>query len=131
MVEIKELFKNRLDKALEYNNMKPADLAKKTGISEATISQYRSGYSKPKDKRLIIIANALHVDPTWLMGLDVPMKKETVVDGSTLSPDEADLLSNYQKLNANGKDKAQEYVSDLADQKKYTEDTGLSSARAG
>lgn len=77
MVKIKEEFKNRLDKALEYNNMKPVDLARLTNLSESTISQYRSGYSKPKDKRLVEIANALHVDPTWLMGVDVPMQSSS------------------------------------------------------
>lgn len=74
MVEIKEEFKQRLDTALAVNNMKPVDLARATGISESTISQYRSGYSKPKDKRLVKIANVLHVDPAWLMGVDVSMR---------------------------------------------------------
>ena len=82
MVEIKEEFRNRLEAALAHNNMKPVDLAKATGISESTISQYRSGYSKPKDKRLVVIANALHVDPTWLMGIDVPMKPTPVYEAA-------------------------------------------------
>lgn len=77
MVEIKEEFKKRLEKALELADMKPVDLARVTGISEATISQYRSGYSKPKDKRLVDIANALRVNPAWLMGVDVPMRGDT------------------------------------------------------
>lgn len=76
MVEIKEPFKARLEKALEYRKMKPVELAKKTNISEAKISQYRSGYSKPKNQRLVLIANALKVDPSWLMGVDVPMIKD-------------------------------------------------------
>lgn len=79
MVEIKESFKTRLEKALEYRQVKPVDLSRVTGISESTISQYRSGYSKPKDERLVIIANALHVDPAWLMGIDVPMVKKSFV----------------------------------------------------
>ena len=80
MVEIKEEFKKRLEKALTQNNMKPVELSRATGISEATISQYRSGYSKPKDKRLVLIANALHVDPAWLMGVDVPMSPSPVYE---------------------------------------------------
>lgn len=75
MLVINETFSERLDKALAYRNMKPVDLAKLTGISESTISQYRSGYAKPKEKRLVVIANALRVDPSWLMGIDVPMSK--------------------------------------------------------
>ena len=70
MIEIKESFRKRLEIALSVRGIKPVDLAKKTGISESTISQYRSGYSKPKEARLVVIANALGVDPAWLMGLD-------------------------------------------------------------
>ena len=76
MVEITEEFKVRFNRAIERKNIKPADLSRQTGISESTISQYRSGYSKPKDKRLVILANALGVDPTWLMGIDAPDRGE-------------------------------------------------------
>lgn len=70
-------FKDRLNQALDVRDMSPAELSKKTKISESTISQYRSGYAKPKDKKLVIISNALNVNPTWLMGLDVPMEVPT------------------------------------------------------
>lgn len=81
MIEIKESFRKRLEIALSVRGIKPVDLAKKTGISESTISQYRSGYSKPKEARLVVIANALGVDPAWLMGLDVPMEPRTKPSG--------------------------------------------------
>ena len=67
-------FKDRLNEALSLKNMKPVELAEKTKISESTISQYRSGYAKPREEKLALIADALDVSPTWLMGLDVPMK---------------------------------------------------------
>lgn len=74
MIEIKESFDRRFKTALSIRGIKPVDLAKQMGISEATISQYRSGYAKPKEPRLVAIANILGVDPAWLMGLDVPME---------------------------------------------------------
>lgn len=76
MVEIKEEFKDRLAKALEYADMTAAELSRKTKISESTLSQYKSGYARPKDDRLLIIANALGVRPSWLMGLDTEMTEE-------------------------------------------------------
>lgn len=81
MIELKEQFKNRFSTALELRNIRPVDLSKITGISESTISQYRSGYSKPKRDRLVVIANALMVDPSWLMGFDVPMFPRQKHDG--------------------------------------------------
>lgn len=81
MTKIVEDFRIRLEKALTKNNMKPIELAEKTGISQSTISQYRSGYSKPKDKRLVKIAEVLHVNPAWLMGLDVPEEPQENLAG--------------------------------------------------
>lgn len=85
MITQVENFCERLNKALSIRNMKPVELAAKTGISESTISQYRSGYAKPKEKKLAKIADALRVNPTWLMGLDVPMEiiTSSVVSGHT------------------------------------------------
>lgn len=110
MIKLKDnAFRDRLDTALNTANMKPSDLAKRTGISEATISQYRSGYSKPKKDRLVIIADALNIDPVWLMGMDVPMRKTAAVDtGMMLSVADTDLeameLSRlFAKLDANGR----------------------------
>lgn len=69
----KEPFKVRLQKALDAKGWKPVDLAKRINISESTISQYRSGYAEPKTDRLQKIAEALSVNPAWLLGIDVPM----------------------------------------------------------
>ena len=110
MLEIKEEFKHRLERALAIRDMKPAELSRATGISEATISQYRSGYSKPKDTRLVQIANCLHVDPVWLMGLDVPMDKESATTSSAASPtfsqEESDIALAYRKASEDTKNAA-------------------------
>lgn len=72
-MDVKESFQQRFEKALAITGIKPSELSEMTDISQATISQYRSGYSKPKQPRLMDIAKALDVNPVWLMGLDVPM----------------------------------------------------------
>lgn len=73
MIRIEESFRDRFNHAMRMSDMSAAELSRKTGISESTLSQYRSGYAKPKNERLVKLANALGVDPSWLMGLDVPM----------------------------------------------------------
>lgn len=65
-----ELFKDRLKQAMKFRNFRAIDLCNKTGISQATMSQYLSGYSRPKKERLILLAGALDVDPSWLLGID-------------------------------------------------------------
>lgn len=69
-------FIKRFERAMELRDKRPVDVAKACNISEATISQYRKGYSEPKKERLSQIAKYLHVDPAWLMGIDVPMEKK-------------------------------------------------------
>ena len=76
MIEMVSSFKERYNLALSIRNIKAIELSEKTGISESTLSQYKGGYSKPKDKRLFKIAEVLNVTPEWLMGLNVPMDEE-------------------------------------------------------
>lgn len=118
MAKIIEDFRFRLEKALADNNMKPSELAEKTGISQSTISQYRSGYSKPKDKRLVLIAEVLGVDPAWLMGLDVIRsgssdsneQGEEYSINMSLSDREYSHLSTYRSLTDPGKDRVDTYT---------------------
>lgn len=118
MIEVKEEFKVRLQKALNARNMKPIDLANRTGLSESLISQYRSGYSKPKSMRLTIIADALGVSPAWLMGLDVPMEP-TKAQTRDLNADEQELLSYFDNLNDTGKIEALKRVRELTEINRY------------
>lgn len=90
-----ELFRSRLEQALQVRMMKPSDLASKTNLSPATISQYRSGYSSPRSNKLQLIADALKVDPVWLMGMDVPMEKNRTTED--LAPDDRALLDAYHR----------------------------------
>ena len=64
----------RLKKALDIRNMKQIDLSIKTGIGKSAISQYLSGKVIPKQDKLYLIAKALNVQESWLMGHNVPME---------------------------------------------------------
>lgn len=72
----KSIFHERLNSAIRIRNVKQIELAEKTGISRAQISEYISGKCKPKQDKLYLIAVALNVNPMWLMGLDVYMDME-------------------------------------------------------
>lgn len=68
--------KNRLKKALAIRNMKPIELSEKTGIPKSAISQYMSGYAKPKQDRIYLICKALDINEAWLMGYDIEMERK-------------------------------------------------------
>lgn len=86
-----DTFANRLSKALLIRNIKPVDLAEKTGISKSKISSYMSGRYKAKQDGVYLLSKALDVDPGWLMGYDVSMDgrtKITEIDVINLSTNE-------------------------------------------
>lgn len=82
---LEDTFANRLRKALEYNNMKPVDLANRTGINKSLISNYLSGTFKAKQDKVNIIAETLGVSEGWLMGYDVDMDRDWLTDEEDVS----------------------------------------------
>lgn len=69
--------KDRLRLAMDLKDMRAIELSEKTGIPKSAISQYLSGYAKPKQDRIYLIAKALDINEVWLMGYDVPMERQT------------------------------------------------------
>lgn len=112
-----ELYKNikkfRLERKMSQNEL--ADLVGYTDRS--SIAKIEKGDVDLPQSKILLIASALNVDPGELMG-------NTGISRHTLSPDEAALLDDYQKLNTLGKDKARSDVADLTEIRRYTEDTG-------
>lgn len=111
--------KDRLKKALSIKNMKPIELVEKTGIPKSAISQYMSGYAKPKQDRIYLISKALEINEGWLMGYDVPMEREQQKSnteqntkeeienpdirmiaraGKKMTPEQAELLRKYAEF---------------------------------
>ena len=71
---MKSTFKDRLNDALNYKNMKASELSRLSKVNEGAISQYRKGIYKAKQDTIEKLANALNVSIPWLMGADVPMQ---------------------------------------------------------
>lgn len=61
----------RLRSALERKGMKQTELASRTGLSKASISQYLSGLYVPSNISAGKMADVLGVSPAWLMGFDI------------------------------------------------------------
>lgn len=79
-----ELTSKRIQIALSNANMKPQELADKSGVGKASISQYVNGSHVPGNISAKKLGKVLRVSPLWLMGFDVDMtetpteKKQTV-----------------------------------------------------
>lgn len=124
--------KDRLRRAMSITNTSPVDLSKGTGIPKSSISQYMSGYAKPKQDRIYLIAEHLKVDPAWLLGYDIPMYPD---NGIVLtSKDHEKVHISYEKvvkviseysfqqlseLSEDDREKVKEYIDFLHSKKQY------------
>ena len=88
-------FAERIKEYMSRYDVKAVDLAKRFHLSRSTISQYVSGAVVPKRDRLVLIADALNIDPLWLMGYDVPIERQNVVR-SDLTQEEGQVISAYR-----------------------------------
>ena len=91
----KESCAARLKKALSIRNMTQAELCQKTKIPKSALSEYLKGLYEPKQDRLLILSDALNVDPVWLMGFDISMEKE---DKKNLPQEEGSLTEGEKQV---------------------------------
>lgn len=77
-------FATRLQSALNMNNMTAAELSRKTGISEGSLSQYLKGTFTPKADKVYLISKELNVSPNWLLAFDEPDEKLLAIEIATL-----------------------------------------------
>lgn len=93
-----DTFKNRFNKIIRLRNIKPIELAEKTGIPKSAISQYMSGLYEPKQKNIYKLCKILDVSEPWLMGLDVPMERiaDNLRNGE--STEQSNLVSFTNKM---------------------------------
>lgn len=88
----------RLIQALSDIDITQAELARRTGLGRPAISQYISGKVKPKQDNIYILAKALKVSPTWLMGFNVPKDvNEDLYNGDYA--DEKNFNEDYEIAN--------------------------------
>lgn len=111
-----DTFANRLKKALDRNNMTQSQLAKITNIDKSLISNYLSGNYNAKQDKLSLLADALNVNETWLMGYDVDANDDN-------SFDELELLFDKNKDILTDDDK--EYIKFIIEKRKKEIDKQL------
>lgn len=63
----------RLQRAMAYKNISAVDLAERSGVAIASISQFTHARGRPSQKSAHKLGKVLEVNPLWLLGYDVPM----------------------------------------------------------
>ena len=68
-----DIFKDRLTEAMQARGIRASELARRTGLSKARISQYVNGKFVPKSDAVLLLAEALRVSELWLLGKTADM----------------------------------------------------------
>ena len=74
---------NRIKIAMEALDISQSELSRRTGITKSALSSYIKGRYSPKQKAIYLMAKALDVNESWLMGNDVSMGRNNVHELST------------------------------------------------
>lgn len=64
-------FKDRLREAMHAADLNQSELAQKAGITQSSISDWLKGKYLAKQDKVDLLAKALNVSPSWLMGIDI------------------------------------------------------------
>lgn len=95
-----ELTAKRLQLALLDMGISQQELAEKSGVSKASISQYVNGSHAPSNISSGKMGKVLNVEPMWLMGFDVAMRKEI---SSESAKNDMAFLEKFSLLNERDK----------------------------
>lgn len=95
-----ETCSNRISQALAIREINQSELCRRAKIPKSSLSLYLSGAYEPKQDRLYDMAQALNVDPVWLMGFDVPMERKdnAAPDNKELTEGEKILLDLFRRI---------------------------------
>ena len=120
-----DTFQHRFIEAMNIRGLRQVDVAERSGLDKAQISQYKNGKYEPMQDALYKLAQALNVNVAWLMGHDVPMeinRKERVCDllEKCYGSGAYELVELFAKLNEIGKNKIMEELRDTVALPKYT-----------
>ena len=123
------IFSERLKTALDKRKVKPAELSERTGISKSSISEWISGKYEAKADKIVLIAKALDVNESYLIGLNVPMennmkdfnKNNNFIDDPIIT----EMLKLMENLDKNSLENILNFIKfeyDKAEQAKQTEE---------
>ena len=79
-------------KLLDMNGLKSADVARATGISNMTFSDWKNGKSTPKMDKIEKIAKYFGVTTDYMMG------KKSEIPSASMADDHLELIKLYSSL---------------------------------
>lgn len=99
-----DIFTERFNEVLLFEQTNQAYLANQIGIARQCITDYKSGKSFPTIQTLTRICNALDISSDYLLGLEDDFgARVSAPMGDGITREERELIEKYRELNAPGK----------------------------
>ena len=104
---------DRIFEKLKELDMSQKEFAESTGISQSTISEWKSKGTNPTSEKIMIICKVLNVSPEWLLSgvgnngersNDIPWY---VVDRET---EMGEIITEYHKMSRKQRDRLMGYI---------------------
>lgn len=99
-------FQKRFLQAKERSGLRWIDIANRSGLDKASISQYKNGVHTPEPDALYRLAVALKVSMEWLTGAEV-------------SVGDSEILNCYHQLNDLGRVEFMRFLDGLSSDERY------------
>ena len=103
----------RIFERLKQLSMTQKEFAKKAGIKESTISEWKKNMTNPSSDKILAICKVLDVSPEWLLsGIDPAASRTKNHEYYTVNiqTDTGELISQFNKLEKNQRDRILGYV---------------------
>lgn len=103
----------RIFERLKQLSMTQKEFAKKAGIKESTISEWKKNMTNPSSDKILAICKVLDVSPEWLLsGIDPAASRTRNHEYYTVNihTDTGELISQFNKLEKTQRDRILGYV---------------------
>ena len=115
---------HRIKELRELKKLTQEDLGNIIGVNKATINRYETGVIDIKRTTAIKLSKVLDVSPAYIMGWEDNINDELSAE-YILNQKEIEHVETYRKLNTLGKNRVDEYMSDISEQSKYTSNNNI------
>lgn len=111
---------DRIFEKLNQLNMTQRMFSEETGISQSTISEWKSKKTNPTSEKILIICNVLNVTPEWLLsGIENSGTKGNNMDWYVIdkNTEMGSIIKTYHAMDGKQRERLLGYMEALVDRK--------------
>lgn len=115
------IISDRIFERIKELKITQKEFAKKTGIAQSTISEWKSKRTNPTAEKIMIICQVLQVSPEWLLsGVEKEGSRGNTLDWYVIDrgSETGILIQKYNDLNISQKNRLLGYLEALTDMQK-------------